>query len=148
MRIPVLAVSMALFTSAASAEVTQVPADGSAAEVMAALEAAVTEAGATIFAKVDHSAGAASVGTEMPTTQLLVFGNPALGTPAIQADPLAGLMLPLRVLVYEDGAGQTWLAYEGPEALFDGLDIPADAEVRQRMTGALNMLTGKAAGGG
>lgn len=108
------------------------------------LAAAVTGAGATVFARVDHAAGAASVDMTLAPAQVLVFGNPKLGTPAIQDDPLAGLFLPLKVLVYQDGAGQTWLAYEDPKEMFDNLSISDDAEYVKTMTGALAKLTTKA----
>ncbi|MEQ8294079.1 MAG: DUF302 domain-containing protein [Roseovarius sp.] len=115
---------------------------------MAALEQAVEGAGATVFAKVDHGAGAEGAGLELGASQLLIFGNPQLGTPAMQANPLAGLYLPLKVLVYEDAGGQVWLAYEEPEETLDELDgIDDDAEYIAKMTGALAKLTEAAAGG-
>lgn len=109
------------------------------------LEAAVTGAGASVFARVDHAAGAASVDMALAPAQVLIFGNPKLGTPAMQDDPLAGLFLPLRVLVYQDGAGQTWLAYEDPKEMFDDLSLSDDAEYIRTMTGALAKLAAKAA---
>ncbi len=124
----------------------RVAAVGSVAEVTDRLEAAVTGAGATVFARVDHGAGAEKVGMSIGASQLLIFGNPALGTPAIQADPLAGLYLPLKVLVYEDAEG-VWLVYEPPAETFDDLAVPEDAEVIGKMTGALAKLTAAAAGG-
>ncbi len=132
---------------ALSEEVTRVAATGSVAEVMDRLEAAVNGAGATVFARVDHGAGAESVGTPIGASQLLIFGNPALGTPAMQADPLAGLYLPLKVLAYEDAEGAVWLVYEEPAETFEDLEIPADAEVVAKMSGALGKLTAAAAGG-
>ena len=131
----------------AAAEVTRVAAQGSVPEVMDRLEAAVTGAGATVFARVDHGAGAVSVEMELGASELLIFGNPALGTPAMQADPLAGLFLPLKVLAYADADGAVWLAYEEPADTFEGLGVPADAEVVAKMTGALGKLTAAAAGG-
>ncbi|MFZ1469367.1 MAG: DUF302 domain-containing protein [Paracoccaceae bacterium] len=113
---------------------------------MDALEAAVTGAGATVFARVDHAAGATGIGMELPPAQLLIFGNPALGTPAMQADPLAGLFLPLKVLVYQDDTG-VWLAYQKVDDMLDDLKIPDDAEYVGKMEGALKALTTKAAGG-
>ncbi|UWR00728.1 DUF302 domain-containing protein [Rhodobacteraceae bacterium S2214] len=115
----------------------------SVSATMDALQAAVEGAGATVFARVNHGAGAASVEMELYDAELLIFGNPRLGTPAMQADIRAGLQLPLRVLVYAGDNG-TVVAYESVETLFDGLDVPLDAEFAQRMTGALAMLTGKA----
>ncbi len=81
------------------------------ASTMDALEAAVEGAGATVFARVDHAGGAEGVGMQLAPSEVLIFGNPKLGTPAMQADPLAGLFLPMKVLVYEDADGQVWLAY-------------------------------------
>ena len=131
----------------ALAEIVQQPASGSVSEVADRLEAAVTNAGATVFARVDHGAGAQSVDMDLAPAQLLIFGNPKLGTPAMQADPRAGLYLPLRVLVYEDAEGQVQVVYEEPGAMLDGLDVPGDAEFIGKMNGALQNLTGKAIGG-
>ncbi|MCU9847586.1 DUF302 domain-containing protein [Defluviimonas sp. WL0024] len=143
----VFAILSAIVALPAGAEVTRVAAQGSVPEVMDRLEAAVGGAGATVFARVDHGAGAASVEMELGASELLIFGNPALGTPAMQADPLAGLYLPLKVLAYEDGEGGVWLAYEEPADMFEGLGVPADAEVLVKMSGALGKLTAVAAGG-
>lgn len=129
-------------------DIIRVKAADDVTATMAALEDAVTGAGATVFAKVDHGAGAEGAGLALGASQLLIFGNPQLGTPAMQANPLAGLYLPLKVLVYEDAGGQVWLAYEEPEEMLDELDgIDDDAAFVEKMTGALAKLTRKAAGG-
>lgn len=142
-----LALALTVAAAPAMAEIITVPANGSVDETMAALEAAVTGAGAKVFARVDHSGGAQSVGQELAPSQLLIFGNPKLGTPAMQADPKAGLVLPLKVLVYQDAEGAVFLAYESVDTIFEGMSIPGDAPVRERMTGALAKLTAKAAEG-
>jgi len=116
----------------------------SVTETIDGLEAAVAGAGATVFARVDHAKGAESVGKSIPDAQLLIFGNPALGTLAMEQDIRAGLVLPLQVLAYEDADGVTQLLWTPAEDLFAGLDIPADAEVITKVNGALNMLTDKA----
>ncbi len=118
----------------------------SVGETIDGLEAAVTAAGATVFARVDHAKGAESVGKSIPDAQLLIFGNPALGTLAMEDDIRAGLVLPLRVLAYQDADGYTQMTWTPAEDLFAGLDIAADAEVVGKINGALNMLTDKAAG--
>ncbi|MEQ8877258.1 MAG: DUF302 domain-containing protein [Phycisphaerales bacterium] len=129
-------------------DIERVKAAGDVEATMAALEQAVEGAGATVFAKVDHGAGAEGAGLELGASQLLIFGNPKLGTPAMQANPLAGLYLPLKVLVYEDADGQVWLAYEEPEEMLDELDgIDDDDAYIGKMTGALAKLTEAAAGG-
>ena len=108
------------------------------------LVAAIEGAGATVFARVDHAAGAASVGQDLPPAELVIFGNPALGTLAMQDDIRAGLVLPLRVLVYQDANGATQMTWDSAQTLFDGLDIAADADVVGKINGALNALTDKA----
>ena len=129
-------------------DIVKMRANSDVAGTMKALATGVEAAGATVFARIDHAAGAASVNMDLAAAQLLVFGNPMLGTPAMQDDPLAGLYLPLRVLVYEDAAGQVWLAYDDPEKMFEDLDnIGDDAGYVAKMKGALGKLTAKAAGG-
>ena len=77
----------------------------------------------------------------------MIFGNPKLGTPAMQDDALAGLYLPLKVLVYVDGDDQVWFAYVDPATMFGDPQIRADAAYLGLMSGALKKLTGVAAGG-
>ncbi|GFE65642.1 DUF302 domain-containing protein [Litoreibacter roseus] len=144
----VLAASFALAisaTSAFAADLVQVSTSKSVDEAMDALEAAVGNAGATVFARVDHAQGAQNVDMELADAQLLIFGNPKLGTPAMQDDIRAGLYLPLKVLAYEGADGQVYLTYEDPSAMLGDLDVGADAEYLKMMTGALNKLTTAAA---
>ncbi len=119
-------------------------ADG-VAETMDRLVAAVEGAGATVFARVNHGGGAASVDMELVDAELLIFGNPMLGTPALQDDIRAGLHLPLRVLVYGDGEGSV-ITWQTPEAMFEDLEIAEGAPYLERMNGALGNLTTAAAG--
>ena len=116
----------------------------SVSETIDRLEAAVSDAGATVFARVDHGAGAASVDLELGASELLIFGNPKLGTPAMQDGATAGLDLPLRVLAYADGEGVVRVVYHDPATLAATHGLPADAKYIMMMTGALDKLTGKA----
>jgi uncharacterized protein (DUF302 family) len=138
---------LAILGSAASAEgIVRVESTRDVPATVAALADAIEGAGARVFARVDHGGGAASVGADIGASEVLIFGNPALGTPAIEADRLAGLYLPLKVLVYEDAEGTVWLAYEAPAETFADLAIPGEAEFVAKMSGALARLTAAAAG--
>lgn len=141
------AVALALAGPGMAEELIKVRASGTVAETMDALATAVTGAGAAIVARVDHAGAAGSVGMDLAPEQLLIFGNPKLGTPAMQDDPRAGLFLPLKVLVYEDSDGAVWLTYQDPGEMFDHLEIAQDAPYVATMRGALAKLTGAAAGG-
>ncbi|WP_245220427.1 MULTISPECIES: DUF302 domain-containing protein [unclassified Ruegeria] len=126
-------------------DLIKVQSDKSVAEALDALEVAVGNAGATVFARIDHAAGAEKIGTPIPANQVLIFGNPALGTPAIQIDPRAGLFLPLKVQAYEDANGQVWLIYEDPKETLDDLNDVDKSPVIEKMRGALAKLTAAAA---
>ena len=80
-------------------------------ETIDRLEAEIKAKGLTVFARIDHAAGAAAVGMSLRPTELLVFGNARGGTPLMQADQRIGIDLPLKALAYQDDAGKVWLAY-------------------------------------
>ncbi len=86
-------------------------------DTMDRLEAVVKQRGMTIFARIDHSAGAAKVGMKLRPTELLIFGNPQSGTPLIECNQTIGIDLPVKALVWEDSSGQVWLGYNDPEFL-------------------------------
>ena len=113
-------------------------------ETIDRLAAAVEGAGAKVFARVDHAAGAASVDMELRPTQMLMFGNPKLGTPAMLAAQTIGLDLPLRVLAYQAEDGSVVVTYKNPADMAKAHGVDAELEVFQKMTGALDKLTNKA----
>lgn len=86
----------------------------SATETMNRLVAEVTGKGMTVFARIDHAAGAATAGLALRPTELLIFGNPKGGTAPMQAVQTMGIDLPLKALVWQDEAGKTWLSYNDP----------------------------------
>src|SRR5258708_18781594 len=83
-------------------------------ETMDRLEAAVRAKGMTVFARIDHAAGAAAAGLALRPTELLIFGSAAAGTPLMQFTQTIGIDLPLKALVWQDEAGATWLSYTDP----------------------------------
>jgi uncharacterized protein (DUF302 family) len=119
-----------------------------AEETIDRLSEAATQAGLTIFARVDHAQGAASVGLSLRPTQLLLFGQARGGTPLMQEQQTAGIDLPLKALAWTDENGQTWLSYNDPEwiASRHGLG-PASAGAVQAMRGGLAKLASAAASG-
>ena len=116
-------------------------------ETMDRLEAEVKGKGLTVFAHIDHAAGAAAIGLSLDPTDLLIFGNAKGGTPLMQAFQTVGIDLPLKVLVWQDAAGQTWLSYNDPHWLAKrhGIDGAAAAAVNG-LAGVLAGLVQAAAG--
>ncbi len=89
----------------------------SARDTMDKLEAVAKQRGMTVFARVDHAAGAAKVGKTLRPTEVLVFGNPQGGTPLMECAQAFGIDLPQKALVWEDEKGQVWLGYNDPAHL-------------------------------
>lgn len=83
-------------------------------ETLERLNGIIGAMGVTVFALVDHSGEAAKVGMTMRPTKLLIFGNPKSGTPLMLASPSIAIDLPLKILVWEDADGRTWLSYNSP----------------------------------
>ncbi len=86
----------------------------SPADTVGRLHAAIEARGMTLFAHIDHAAGAAQAGLSLRPTDLLIFGNARGGTPLMQAEQTIGIDLPLKALVWQDEGGATWLAMNDP----------------------------------
>src|SRR5439155_24663364 len=114
-------------------------------ETMDRLEAEVRAKGMTVFARIDHAAGAAEVGLTLGPTELLIFGNARGGTPLMQASQTAGIDLPLKALVWHDGAGKTWLSYNEPSWIVQRHGLGVRAEIVNNLTAALSAVSRKAA---
>jgi uncharacterized protein (DUF302 family) len=84
------------------------------ATTLARLTAALDAKGVSVFARIDHAAGARSAGLALRPTTLMIFGNPAAGTPLMQAAQTAGIDLPLKALVWQDADGAVHLTYNDP----------------------------------
>ena len=78
------------------------------------LDAEIRAKGLNVFARIDHSAGAAEVGLTLPPTELIIFGSARGGTPLMQSVQTVGIDLPLKILVWQDAANNTWLSYNEP----------------------------------
>jgi uncharacterized protein (DUF302 family) len=99
----------------------------------------------TVFARIDHAAGAREAGLALKPTLLLVFGNARGGTPLMQADQGIGIDLPLKMLAWEDAGGRTWLAYNDPAWLAQRHGLGAGvAPTVNAMTAALGAIAQKA----
>jgi uncharacterized protein (DUF302 family) len=101
----------------------------SVSETVARLTGILATKGLKVFAVIDQSAEASQVGMQLRETTLVLFGNPAAGTPVMVAVPLAALDLPLKVLIWDD-AGQTKVTYYGPAALAARYDLNAALTAR------------------
>lgn len=107
-------------------------------ETMDRLENLLQQKGMTIFARIDHAAGAKKVGKTLRPTELLIFGNPQGGTPFMECAQTVGIDLPLKALVWEDATGQVWLGYNDPAFLAARHGVtqcPVVAKLQKAMAG-------------
>jgi uncharacterized protein (DUF302 family) len=113
-------------------------------ETMNRLEEQVRAKGMTVFAHIDHAAGAEAVGMKLRPTDLLIFGAAKGGTPLMQAQQEVGIDLPLKALVWQDEAGTTFLSYNDPAYITrrHGLGEAAKPAV-EAMSAALKAIAAK-----
>lgn len=117
---------------------------GGFVEVLARIESALATRGLAPLARIDHAAAAADVGLKLVPLTLLLFGNPRLGTPLMQAQPSLGIDLPLKLLVWE-AEGRVWIGYNDPAWLVERHGGDAAAPVLTTMRTLLEALASEAA---
>ena len=110
-------------------------------ETMDRLEQTIRDKGMSIFARIDHAAGAREAGLPLRPTELLIFGNAKAGTPLMEAVQSIGIDLPLKALVWEDASGVTWLSYNDPAWLAQRHGLAGEIETAiGRMSAALHAV--------
>ena len=114
-------------------------------ETIDRLETEIRAKGMTVFARIDHAAGAAEVGLTLAPTELIVFGNARGGTPLMQSVQTVGIDLPLKVLVWQDAAGKTWLSYNEPSWIAQRHGVADAEQVVSKMAAALSAMARTAA---
>ncbi|HSW26037.1 MAG TPA: DUF302 domain-containing protein, partial [Burkholderiaceae bacterium] len=102
--------------------------------------------GLTVFARIDHAAGATKVGKSLRPTELLIFGNPQGGTPLMECAQSAGIDLPLKALVWQDEAAQVWLGYNDPAFLAQrhgAASCPVVENLRKALSGLVEAVVAR-----
>ena len=92
----------------------------------------------SLFIRINHAAGARKVGKNLRPTELLVFGNPKVGTPLIQCSQSVAIDLPQKALIWQDDKGQVWLSYNDSNYLAQRHGLSQCAEVIKKVEKALN----------
>lgn len=108
------------------------------------LENILKSKGMTVFTRINHAAGAAKVGKTLRPTELVIFGNPKIGTPLMQCSQSIAIDLPQKALIWEDEKGQVWLSYNNPEYLAKRHNTKGCDEVFKKVTNALGNFAAKA----
>jgi uncharacterized protein (DUF302 family) len=123
--------------------VISIPSHHSVEQTVLRMKDILTAKRVTLFAVIDHSGEAEKVGLRMSPCKLLIFGNPAAGTPLMLAAPTLALDLPLKILIWEDFNGAVWVTYNDSSYLRQRHDVPAELVANISVVDA---LAAKAAG--
>ncbi|WP_336489971.1 DUF302 domain-containing protein [Methylobacterium nigriterrae] len=117
---------------------------GTVTETVNRLSAAIEKGGARVVSIVDHAANAQSIGSRLPETRVVIFGNPKLGTPLILKNPDVAIELPQKMLVWRDGE-VTKVAYIEPTEMARRYGIDPCDDTIKAMAAAMDRLAGAAA---
>jgi uncharacterized protein (DUF302 family) len=109
------------------------------------MEAEIRAKGLSVFARIDHAAGAAEVGLTLAPTELIIFGNARGGTPLMQSAQTIGIDLPLKAIVWQDAVGKTWLSYNEPNWIAQRHGITNKDAVLGKMSELLSAIAKRAA---
>jgi len=123
----------------------ELTASGDAEQVEARLRESLDTHGLQLFARVDHAAGARKADVELEPNVLLIFGNPSVGTPLMQAAPRVGNELPLRMLIWQDPDG-THVGYLDPRELADRYALDGQEQTLELQAAVLRAVAAAAAG--
>lgn len=107
-------------------------------ETASRLEAVLVKKGMTVFARIDHASGAKKVDMQLRPTELVIFGNPKVGTPLMLCDQNVAIDLPQKALIHEDAEGQVWLTYNNPAYLAERHQLKECSAVLDKVSGALS----------
>lgn len=107
----------------------------------------VKKKGLKVFAHIKHSEGAKKAGVDIRPTELVIFGNPKLGSPMIKCAPTLAIDLPQKMLIWQDENEQTWMTYNNPVYIADRHELAADCRANlNKIAGALAKFTAIASG--
>jgi uncharacterized protein (DUF302 family) len=138
-----LGVALALFSLSATADDSLVKYESiySVKETADRFENIAKSKGLTVFNRIDHQQNAANVGLELRPTEVIIFGNPKVGTPLMQCSQDVAIDLPQKVMITEDSNNKVWLSYNNPNYLVQRHSIEGCDEVIKKVSGVLGALS-------
>ncbi len=132
-----LSVAMSIGAAHADGGLVSVKSSHDVATTADKLETVLKSKGMNVFGRVNHAAGAEKAGLSLRPTEVVIFGNPKVGTPLMNCAQSVAIDLPQKALIWQDEAGQVWLAYNDPAYLAERHQIEGCDEVLKKVTGAL-----------
>ncbi len=125
--------------------VINIPSDFSVKRTADRMVKVLKKKGMTVFKRVKHSSAAGKVGITLRPTELIIFGNPKVGSPLMRCQQSVAIDLPQKVLIWKDENGKVWLTYNDPDYLKQRHSIEGCDGVLGKIKKALAGLTKAAA---
>lgn len=144
LRLSVMAMFMSS-TAFAADGMTVIQSSHSVADTVSRLAGILEEKGMSVFARINHTEGATKAGMELRPTEVIIFGNPKVGTPLMLCSQSIAIDLPQKMLAWEDADGKVWLGYNAPEFLKTRHATEGCDEVFAKVAGALGNFAAAAA---
>jgi len=144
MRITIIAALSTLLIATpvvAANGIVNVPSAFGVEETSDRMEHILSEKGMTIFNRIKHSEGASKVGIELRETELIIFGNPKVGSPLMKCQQSVAIDLPQKALIWRDENSRVWISYNDPEYLKKRHNITGCDEVIAKIEKALSGIT-------
>ena len=126
---------------AASDGVINVPSTFNVKKTADRMENVLKEKGMTIFNRIQHSEAAGKVGVELRDTELIIFGNPKVGSPLMKCQQMVAVDLPQKALIWKDDSAKVWISYNDPRYLEKRHNISGCEEVIAKIEKALAGIT-------
>ena len=136
-----MAIVIIAFPVAAADGVFNVPSNFNVEETADRMERILQEKGMTVFNRIKHSESAGMVGIELRNTELILFGNPKVGSPLMKCQQSVAIDLPQKALIWEDDKAQVWISYNDPRYLEKRHNIIGCEEVIVKIEKALAGIT-------
>ena len=141
-----LAAALLVAAPCSAAGLVKLESKFSVQETIQRLATTIEQKGLKVAARIDHAAAAKAAGLDLPATEVLIFGNPKLGTPLMQANPEIGIDLPLRILSWQDKDGKVWIGYTAPAEMMARHALTGQDAAFDTMAKALDGLARGASG--
>lgn len=140
-KVVVFLILFLVFTNSFSQEIITKKSNYSPFETTQRLKDAIQKKGLKVFMEIDHQAAAKKVNMDLNYEKVIMFGNPKLGTLLMKKNPLIGLDLPLKILIWQNKNKETFVSYLSPEALKDRYKITGVNLIFNKMKNVLAYIT-------
>lgn len=132
---------ISIYASATTKGLISIESHHSVKETANRFESIIKNKGLTLFARINHQKNASGVNLDLRETEVIIFGNPKVGTPLMQCSQEAAIDLPQKVLIWKDSSNKVWFSYNNPEYIKERHQIKGCDKVINKISNVLSSLS-------